>query len=67
MSNTVLRKIQTAHNRLQTIGFYIDTRALPDHIMSPIVTLARLNLPQIARKPQPPPHEAEVKNVDFYW
>ena len=51
---------------LQTIGFCLVIRALPDHIISPIVTLARLNLPQIAWKPKTPPLEAEVKNLDFH-
>ena len=55
-------KIQTARDRLQTVGFCLVTRALPHHIISPMVTLARLNLPQIARKAKPPPHEAEVKS-----
>ena len=64
--NAVLRKIQTAHDRLQTVGFCIVTRAVPHHIISPMVTSARLNLPQIARKAEPPPHEAEVKSLDFH-
>ena len=66
MSKTVLRKIQAAHNRLQTIGFCLVIWALPDPTISPIVTLTRLNRPQIARKTQAPQHEARVKSLDFH-
>ena len=66
LSNAVLRKIQAAHDWLQTIGNCLVIRALPHHIISSIVTLVRLNLPQIARKAKHSPHEAEVKSLDFH-
>ena len=50
MSSTELRKIQTACDCLQAICLFLVTLALPGHIISLIVTLARLYMPQIARK-----------------
>ena len=63
MLNTVLRKIQAPMIDCKRLTYCLVIRALLDHIISLIVTLARLNLLQ---KPEPPPHEAEVKNLDFH-
>ena len=61
---------QNTNNSCLTANDWIFPRypgtTVPHHIISLMVTLARLNLPQIARKAKHPPHEAKVKSLDFH-